>query len=254
MLRELTVFILLLQAFAIAQDKTNVAVLDLSGGNISVSDTEIISSRLRSELVSTDHFNVIERKKMNELLKEQGIQVSGILSDSSIVQAGKLLGVKQMVTGTAGKIGELYTISIRLVDVESGRIVKTQSVDNNQGIEALLTNSVKSAARGLAGLEENTVNTVKGQEVNSLKKGETTENNSLNRNTVGERRAEIREKLKDAPSEIKEAALQLKVVNNKLLKLKQVENKNIKQKRDTARLLKARKNLIEKIKEWEDKN
>jgi len=243
MLKKLVVFTMLILINVSAQEKTNIAVLDLSGENITASDAEIISSRLRSELVNTNQFNLIERKKMNALLNEQGIQVSGILSDSSVVQAGRLLGVKQMVTGTAGKIGELYTISIRLVDVESGKILKTRSADNNKGIEALLTYSVKSAARGLAGLEEPADETIEkpGKAVNT----------AVKKQAAGQRRAKIREELKDAPPEIKQAAIELKAVNQRLLKLKQVKNKTKVQKKNMVRLQNARKKLIEKLKEWE---
>ena len=257
MIKKFVMLVLLIPALSLlAQEKTNIAVLDLKGENISASDTEIISARLRSELVGTEKYNVIEREKMKDLLKEQGIQISGLVSDSSIVRAGKLLGVKRMAAGTAGKIGNLYTISLRLIDVETGKIIKTASADNTRGIENFLTESVKSASRRLAGLESVPL---KNNFSGPSKKGMSIAKPRLSsKRTQGTRRPknfqQFRERLQNAPPEIKQAAKEVFITDKKIRELEKTPRKNPRQRKELVKLKKRREILFKKIREWEKKD
>lgn len=155
-------FILILSTFKIsAQEKVSIAVLDLKGANITSNEILIISSRLRTDLFNTNKFIVVEREKMDEILKEQGFQLSGCTSNECAVEVGKLLGVRQIVAGIVGKIGKLYTISIRLIDVESGKLLKTATEDCECPIEIVVTQSLQNVAQILSGedVQKSTYNT-----------------------------------------------------------------------------------------------
>lgn len=58
-----------------------------------------------------------------------------------------------MIAGSIGKIGSLYTISARIVDVETGNIIGQQSLDCSCPIETLLIESMAEIAAGLSGAE-----------------------------------------------------------------------------------------------------
>ncbi len=133
-----------------AADKTNIAVTDLAGQGVDQSSTAIISDRLRTELFNTGTFKVIERQSMNDILKEQGFQQTGCTSDQCMVEIGQLLGVAQIVSGQVRKIGGMFTLNIRMIDVKTGEIVYTTSVDCRCAIEDVLTNSVPSIASKIA--------------------------------------------------------------------------------------------------------
>jgi hypothetical protein len=75
---------------------------------------------------------------MESILQEQGFQLSGCTSTECAVEAGKLLGVEKMVTGSVGKIGDLYNINIRLFDVGTGQIENTVSHKHEGSVEDLL--------------------------------------------------------------------------------------------------------------------
>jgi len=96
-------FLCFLSIFSLAQDmeKLNIAMNDLQGKGVEQSAAAIISDRLRSELLGTGIFRVMERKEMTAVLKEQGFQQSGACTEAScIVEVGQLLGVKRMIAGT----------------------------------------------------------------------------------------------------------------------------------------------------------
>jgi len=117
----------------------SIAVLDLdTRGAISPTEAGTLTNRLRSMLVRTHKLNVLERGKMEEILREVGLQQAGCTSTECMVEAGKMLSVELMVGGSVGKIGRLYTVDILLIDVESSRIMKSLSRDYRGEIEGLL--------------------------------------------------------------------------------------------------------------------
>jgi TolB-like protein len=139
-------------------NKMNIAVSDLSGQGIEQSSTAIISDRLRTELFKQGGFTVLERNAMQDILKEQGFQQSGCTSDACAVEIGQLLGVGYIVVGTVGKLGHLFTIDIRMIQVSTGRIAFSESVDCDCPIEKVLTNSVVSIAKKISENVKTTTN------------------------------------------------------------------------------------------------
>jgi curli biogenesis system outer membrane secretion channel CsgG len=102
--------------------------------------------------VKTDVFNVVERGKMDQILKEQGFQQTGCTTTECAVEIGKMLNVQQMVTGAIGKIGAMYTIDISMIDVGSGRITQSLTRDYRGEIEGLV-GLLQPIANQLAGLK-----------------------------------------------------------------------------------------------------
>lgn len=116
------------------------AVLDFESSGLKPESARAMSDRFRVELFQRKLYALLEREKMNEILKEQGFQQSGACGTSEcMVQTGKLLSVERIVTGTAGRVGDAYSISVRVVSVESGEILQTAVIDA-RGDESLLLN------------------------------------------------------------------------------------------------------------------
>lgn len=139
------------------QDKTekkNIAVIDLeSRGGLSAAEIGTLTDRLRSMLVRTNTFNVVDRGRMQNILDEQGFQMTGCTSTECAVEAGKILGVEQMLSGTIGRIGTLYTIDVILINTETSQIIKSLTRDYTGGIEGLVA-EMKSIANELANIQE----------------------------------------------------------------------------------------------------
>jgi len=130
--------VLLFCALAVSQESTSIAILSLQGNGISAAEADVLTDELRTVLVQTGRFNVLERNNMESILQEQGFQMSGCTSSECAVEAGKLLGVQKMIAGSVGKLGALYNISVRIFDVETGRIEKTESKRHSGSVEQLL--------------------------------------------------------------------------------------------------------------------
>jgi TolB-like protein len=124
--------------------KVNVAVLDLEAISVTPVEARTLTDKFRGELVRTGKFQVIERSQMEEILNEQGFQQTGACnSDECYVQAGRLLGVEQMIGGSIGKVGNIYLVSVRLIAVETGVIVKLVDEEVEGSIDEVLKTGIR---------------------------------------------------------------------------------------------------------------
>ena len=126
-------------AAKLASGKYTVAILDFEGRGISQLESATLTDRLSSELANTDAVILVERGQMSEILNEQGFQQSGCTSDECAAEVGALLGVKNMLSGSFGKLGNTYTIDAKMFSVESGATIKTVSKSYKGEIDGLIT-------------------------------------------------------------------------------------------------------------------
>ncbi|MCH7574692.1 MAG: PEGA domain-containing protein [Candidatus Marinimicrobia bacterium] len=129
----------------------SLAVLDFDAFGISAQESQVLASRLRTYLVQSGTFRLIERGQMMAILNEQDFQLSGCTSDECAVEVGQLLGAELMLAGTIGKIGQTYTIDVRIIDIETGSISSTASYDVRGTIDQVLTEGMSAVARMIAG-------------------------------------------------------------------------------------------------------
>ncbi len=122
------------------QKKINIAVFQpAAASGISDDDVGLISDRLRVELFNTGKVNVMEREEMATILKEQGFQQSGVCNEESCAaEAGQLLGVEAVISGSIGMLGSIFMLNFRVIDVTSGKVIAAVSRDVRGDIESLI--------------------------------------------------------------------------------------------------------------------
>ena len=133
-----------------AQTNRSLAILDLESRGISANEVASLTDRLRSELVRTGRINVVERGQMEQILGEQDFQLTGCTSDECAVEVGQMLGVTHMVAGSIGRVGLTFSIDLRTIDVQTGRIIYSIIRDYRGEIDGLL-NQMAFVADELAG-------------------------------------------------------------------------------------------------------
>ena len=126
--------------------KSNIAVVQLLGGNISKSAIAALTDRLRFELFQTNYFQVIERDIMDEILMEQGFQQSGCTTNECAVEMGKLINVENIISGSINKVGNTFSSSIKMINIQEGNIVKIISFDYSGPIDEMLKRGMKKIA------------------------------------------------------------------------------------------------------------
>ncbi|HEX2959548.1 MAG TPA: CsgG/HfaB family protein [Chitinispirillaceae bacterium] len=145
-MKFIPILLLIISATAFSQNGTNsdqkvtTALVTLKAGNgVNEGESEIISDRLRSELFKTAKVTIMERDQMQEILKEQGFQQSGACTDEAcLVEMGQMLGVKHMVVGSLGKLGSMFMVNVRSIDVQTSKVINVVSVDVKGEIEDLV--------------------------------------------------------------------------------------------------------------------
>jgi hypothetical protein len=101
----------------------NVAVLDfVSKGGVSAGDASAITDFFRSDLVSAGTFQVLDRKNIESILKEQEFQSGGFTDTEYAVKIGRLLNVESMFVGTITLFAGKYVLTIDRIRIETGRI------------------------------------------------------------------------------------------------------------------------------------
>ena len=102
-----------------AEEKPVIAVYDLKGLNMSEMDAAGITEFVRTALINTKYFNVVEKANMERILSETAFQQTGCTADECAVQIGKILNVKKILVGSVQKTLGKYYINVRFVDVET---------------------------------------------------------------------------------------------------------------------------------------
>ena len=132
-----------LTAFTIKNE--TIVVFDFIGNDINSNTARTLSDRLRIELVKYNFINVLERSRIDAILEEQAIQMSGCV-DECLVEVGKLLGATSIITGSIGKVGDYYTINARKINATTGKLENAFGYDSKLGIESLLVNGMNEVA------------------------------------------------------------------------------------------------------------
>jgi len=137
-----------------AKRTSTVAVLPFTG-SLSASDLAAITSRFESETIALDSFWVLERRRMDQILKEQGFQQSGACNSSDCqVEVGQLLGVQKLFMGEISQVGGIVTLNLKRVDVGSGRSEFSHSLDLRGTTEDLMRLGCREMALIASGVKK----------------------------------------------------------------------------------------------------
>ena len=121
------------------EDKVTVAVMDFEGRGISVLEAQTLTDRFNTSMQKTKKVLMVERGTMTDVLVEQGFDTGACTSDECAAEVGAMLGVQFMVSGAIGKLGDTYTIDIKMFSVATGAAENMQSVTYQGKVDGLIT-------------------------------------------------------------------------------------------------------------------
>ncbi|MDI6726559.1 MAG: CsgG/HfaB family protein [Smithellaceae bacterium] len=87
-----------------------------------------IADTLISDLGRLDRFQVLERERLDALLAEMKLQQTGLVDPDTAVKIGRLLGVQALLLGSYTAIGGMIRLDARIVEVETGLLLKAEEV------------------------------------------------------------------------------------------------------------------------------
>lgn len=127
---------LLFSATASAAEPPTVAVLyfDYTGKNDElVVLRKGLAQMLISDLSGSDAVRVVERDRIEDVLAELKLQGSGKVDAKSAAKLGKLLGARYLVLGGYFDLAGALRVDARIIDVETGRVLKSFGVNGKPG-------------------------------------------------------------------------------------------------------------------------
>ncbi len=86
-----------------------------------------IAGMMISELSQNPAARVVERQEVQRLLDEQNLSAQGRVDPQTAAKVGKLVGARYTVLGTFIDFYGDFRVDVRLVNTETGEIVKTES-------------------------------------------------------------------------------------------------------------------------------
>jgi TolB-like protein len=99
-----------------------------------------VLNELEGYLVDSGVLEVIDRKEIDLRRNELNFQMSGEVSDESMQSLGRTLGAQSIVSGSLAEIDNIYRVTIRVLNVESGRVEVQyrQNIIIDRTVKALL--------------------------------------------------------------------------------------------------------------------
>jgi len=86
-----------------------------------------IAGMMISELAQNPAARLVEREQVQRLVDEQNLGAQGRVDPQSAAKVGKLVGARYIVLGTFIDFYSDFRVDVRLVNTETGEIVKTES-------------------------------------------------------------------------------------------------------------------------------
>ncbi|HEX7049897.1 MAG TPA: CsgG/HfaB family protein [Longimicrobiales bacterium] len=141
-----------------ADDRPGIAVFPFTNGGSYGPDKEDldplrigIQQMLLTELAQNSALRIVDRSILREILDEQRLAQSGQVDARTAAEVGKLVGARYVVTGVFTDLFGDFRLDGRIVDVETGEVIKTEEVrDRREKIYDLL---VQLASRITAGVD-----------------------------------------------------------------------------------------------------
>jgi TolB-like protein len=95
----------------------------------------VVSEWLVDSLYKTKAYNLMERISLSNVINEMKLSLSGMIDEKTAAEMGHLLGLDGIIVGSVAKLGDIYTISARLIDVKTASIlisgtIKTKNMDD----------------------------------------------------------------------------------------------------------------------------
>jgi hypothetical protein len=126
---------------------TKIALISLASSSTQFS--EYVISRLEAALVSANKLMVVDRANLDKVRAEQGFQLSGEVDDDSAKSIGKLLGAGAIVTGSFMDLGDMYSLTLKAINIETALVAVSYPADiaRSTRIETLLASGGGAGAR-----------------------------------------------------------------------------------------------------------
>jgi hypothetical protein len=138
-----------------AGGKELIAVLDLDIVGSSREQSAVLTNQLRTELLKTGRFTMVDRARLDQILNEQALQQTICTEPQCAVRAGRILGVRKVVTGSVTKVTDtLWQVAVSITDVETAEVTRQEVLNHVGDFSTLFLSGMAALAKKLSATSE----------------------------------------------------------------------------------------------------
>jgi TolB-like protein len=100
---------------------SRIAILSISSADKALAENVVDDVELN--LVDSRRFIIVDRRRIDDIRREQNFQLSGDVSDDSAVSIGHMIGANVVIVGNITTITSRGRITIRALNVETGEVI-----------------------------------------------------------------------------------------------------------------------------------
>jgi TolB-like protein len=111
-----------------AHARKRLAVLPFGTLGLKPTSGRIVAERMLGPLMEDGSVEVVERQLLEAVVREQRLQVSGLVDSRSVRELGRILDVDAVVTGTVTALkNDKLEVNARLIDTETAKVLGAAS-------------------------------------------------------------------------------------------------------------------------------
>jgi len=138
MKRSTLVVLSFLFATQLVYSQSKVAVLDASlGVGVHPNASAIVADTINEQFVKSADFIAIDRAYISSIQEEKKLQLSGDVNSDDIKELGATFGAEFICIANVSQLGSTYTVSARLIEVETAQVVVQESARRQGQIDVL---------------------------------------------------------------------------------------------------------------------
>lgn len=137
-----------------------VAVLPFENTTADYLDTSSLAEMLQAELVGKTAFIIVERDKMDKVLDEQYLALSGMISEDRATEIGEMMGAENIISGTVSFWEDKYVLTVKNIRVGTGEVIFGDTVS---------AWSISGIAEVMPQLAQRLANLAQGKKVTAFK-------------------------------------------------------------------------------------
>lgn len=135
-----------LNAQATHSSGQSIAIVSLDSKGSALDNLEM-ASLVRLELIKIQKYEVLDKYDVENIMKERGIDPQNVFGKTQLVELGKEINADLMLSGSVQTVGSKTIFSLRLIDVEKGKIIKSdvkEYVYNENYLQTMARISINS--------------------------------------------------------------------------------------------------------------
>jgi TolB-like protein len=103
--------------------RLGIAVMPIEAKGDQARFSDALTDKMVSQLVNLRRFKVIERTALDKVLKEQELQVSGMVDEATAVKVGRVAGADAIVMASVVQHESASRVSVRVIDTETSETI-----------------------------------------------------------------------------------------------------------------------------------